>query len=64
MEKKEAHVKMSITFSWNAYNNWYEVEIIKYEIKGYGFERYALKTHSDPNGIVNRFYQKFHSTLR
>lgn len=54
-EKKEALVKMAIKYSWYSCNNCYEVEIIKCEIEGYGFEWHALKTHYDPNGMVDKY---------
>lgn len=55
---------MPITCSWYYYNNWFKVEIIKCEIKGYNFEHHAFKTHYDPIGVVDRFGQKFHTNYK
>lgn len=55
---------MLISFSWYSCNNWYEEEIIKYEIEGYGFKHHTLKTHYDPNGVVDKYCKKLHTSYK
>lgn len=63
-EKKEALINMPITLSWYYCNNWLEAETIKCEIEGYGFEIHVLKINYDPIGVVDRFYQNFHTKYK
>lgn len=63
-EKKEAPIKIPITCSWYCCNNWLEEKIIKCEIECYDFEYHDLNTHHEPIGVVDIFFQKFHTKYK
>lgn len=41
-----------------------EAETIMSKIEGHCFKYHALKTNYDPMGIVDKFYQNFHSSYK